>query len=89
MASQYVSSICCLLPSIHAILFSDSVSGFSRIDKKTALQTLEKKNDELTDMRDFGELQSLSWECSSVVATIHRVCYLYQENKENSKINEL
>ena len=40
-------------------------------------------------MRDFGELPSLSLECSSVVATIQLVCSLYQENKATSNINEL
>ena len=52
-------------------------------------QTLEKKTDELTDMRDFGEFPSLSLECISVVVVIQFVCSLYQENKATSNINEL
>ena len=40
-------------------------------------------------MRDFAEFQSLSLECSSVVAAIQFVCSLYQENKATSNINEL
>ena len=57
--------------------------------QKKVFQTLEKKTDESTDMRDFGEFQSLSLECSSVVAAIQFVCSLYQENKATSNINEL
>ena len=40
-------------------------------------------------MHDFGEFQSLSLECSSVVAAAQFVCSLYQENKATSNINEL
>ena len=40
-------------------------------------------------MRDFGEFPSLSLECSSVIAAIQFICYLHQENRAISKINEL
>ena len=55
--------------------------------QKKVFQTLEKKTDESTDMHDFGEFQSLSLECSSVVAAIQFVCSLYQENKATSNTN--
>ena len=89
LASQHGLSICRLLPAIHSITGCDSVSSLSRIGKKKAFQILVKKIDDLKDMSNFGELPSLSLECPSVVAAIQFVCYLYQENKANSNINEL
>ena len=47
----------------------------------------QKKTDDLTDMRDFGEFLSLSLEYTSVVAAIQFVCSLYQENKGTSNNN--
>ena len=78
-----------MLPAIHTISGCDSVSSFSRISKKKPFLILEKKTDELTDMRDFGEFPSLCLESSSVVAAIQFVCYLYQEKKATSNIDEL
>ena len=49
----------------------------------------QKKTDALTDMRDFGDIQSPPLECTSVVAAIQFVCSLYQENKATSNINQL
>ena len=66
-----------------------TLSAVSLESAKKAFPILEKKSDELTDMSDFGEFPSLFLECSSVVAAIQFVCYLYQENKATSNINEL
>ena len=40
-------------------------------------------------MIDFGELASISLESLSVVASIKYVCYLYDDNKSASSVNEL
>ena len=77
-----------MLLAINSISGCDSVSSFLNRQKE-AFQTLEKKTDELADMRDFGEFPSLSLQCTSVVAAIQFVCSLYQENKATSNINEL
>ena len=53
---------------MNEILVCDYVSSFSRIGKKKAFQTLEKKTDELTDMRDLGEFPLLSLGYSSVLS---------------------
>ena len=37
----------------------------------------------------FGEFPSLSLESLSVVTSIQYVCYLYEENKSGSSVNEL
>ena len=89
LASEYGLPICRLLPAIHAITGCDSVSSLSRIGKKKAFQILQNKIDDLIDMSHFGEFPSLSLECSSVVAAIQFVCFLYQENKPHSNINQL
>ena len=77
-------------PAIHAISGCDSVISFSHIGQVTAFQTLKNKIDELTGMIDFGEFPSISLESPSVVTSIqYVVCYLYEENKSGSSVNEL
>ena len=56
---------------------------------KTSFQVLEKETGDLTDMRAFFDFPSDSLECTSTVAAFQFVCYLYQENKAVSNINEL
>ena len=43
----------------------------------------------MTVMIDFGEFPSLSLESLSVITSVHYVCYLYEENKSGSSVNEL
>ena len=71
------------------MLGCDSVSTFSHIEKIERFQTLKNKIDELTDMIDFGEFPSLSLESLAVVTSIHYACYLYEESKSGSSVNEL
>ena len=54
-------------------------------------QILENKenNLELTDMINFGEFLSFSLEIPSVVTSIQHLCYLYDDNKSGSSMNEL
>ena len=40
-------------------------------------------------MTDFGEFLSLSLQSPSVVTSIQYVCYLYEEKKSGSSVNEL
>ena len=40
-------------------------------------------------MLDSGEIPSLSLESLSVVTLMQHVCYLYEENKSDSSVNEL
>ena len=40
-------------------------------------------------MINFDEFPSLSLECPSVAFTIQYECYLYDENKSGSGVNEL
>ena len=47
----------------------------------------KKKNDD--DMIDFVEFPSLSLESPSVVTSVQYICYLYEENKSVSNVNEL
>ena len=49
-------------------------------------KTLKNKLDELTDVIDVG---SLSLESPSIATSIQYVCYLYDENKSSSSVNEL
>ena len=77
---------------MHAISRCDSVNSFSHTGNITTFQTLKNKQnklDELTDMVDFGEYPSLSLESSSVVTSIQYVCYLYDDNKSDSSVDEL
>ena len=55
----------------------------------TTLQTLKSKIDKLTNMIDFVELPSFSLGSPSVVTSIQYVCYLYEENKSVSNVNNL
>ena len=59
--------------------------------KDNNIPTLKNKQNklELTDMIDFGEFPSLSKESPSVVTSIKYVCYLYDDNKSASSVNEL
>ena len=74
---------------MYEILEYDTVSSFSHTGKITTFQTFKKKLDELTDMINFDEFPSLSLECPSIVFTIQYECYLYDENKSGSSVNEL
>ena len=40
-------------------------------------------------MIHFDEFPSLSLESPSVVPAMHYVCYLYEENKSGSSVNQL
>ena len=53
---------------------------FSHVRKIRPFQILKNKINELTDMINFGEFPCCS---------IHCVCYLYEENKSGSSVNEL
>ena len=72
-----------------AISECESVSTFSQIEKIATFQTLKNKIDELTDMIDLGEFPSPSLESLSVVTSMQYTCYLYEENKSGSSVNEL
>ena len=74
---------------MHAISRCDSITSFSHTAKITTFQTLRNKLDELTDMIELGEFPSLSLETPSAVTSIQYVCYLYDENKSGSIVNEL
>ena len=74
---------------MHAISGCDSVSSFSHIGKIITFQTLKNKIEELTDTIDFGEFLSLSLESLSVVTSIQYACYLYEESKSGSSVNNL
>ena len=74
---------------MHVIPGCDSVSSFSDIGKIKTFQRLKNKLEELTDMIYFGEFPSLSLESLSVVTSIQYVCYLHEENKSGSSVNEL
>ena len=43
----------------------------------------------MTDVMDFIEFPSLSLENPYVATSIQYVCYLYEENKSASRVNEL
>ena len=65
---------------------------FSHTGKIATFKTYKNKQNklnELTDMIDFGEFPSLSLESLSVVTSIQYVCYLYDDNKLGSSVNEL
>ena len=89
VASKLGLPICRLLPAMHAISRCDSITSFSHTAKITTFQTLRNKLDELTDMIELGEFPSLSLETPSAVTSIQYVCYLYDENKSGSIVNEL
>ena len=89
LASELGLPICCLLLAVRVISGYDSVSTFSLNEKIAPFETLKNKFDELTDMIDFREFFSLSLESLSVVTSLHYVCYLYEENKSGSSVNEL
>ena len=40
-------------------------------------------------MIDFGEFPSLPLESPSVVTSVQYVCYLYDDNKSGSSVNDL
>ena len=88
-ASELGLLICCLLLALRAISECDSVSTFSHTEKIAIFQTLKNKIDELTDLIDFGEFPSLSFESLFVVTSMQYVSYLYEENKSGSSVNEL
>ena len=76
---------------MHAISRCDSVNSFSHTGNIT-FQTLKNKQnklDKLTHMVNFGEYPSLSLESSSVVTSIQYVCYLHDDNKSDSSVDEL
>ena len=89
LASELGLLICCLLLEMRAISECESVSTFSHIEKIATFQTLKNKIDELTDMIDLGEFPSPSLESLSVVTSMQYTCYLYEENKSGSSVNEL
>ena len=66
-----------------------TLSAVSAELAKESIPDTWKKTDELTDMPDFGEFRSLSFECSSMVAAIQFVCSLYQDDKATLNINKL
>ena len=43
----------------------------------------------MTDVMDFIDFASLSLENPYVATSIQYVCYLYEENKSASRVNEL
>ena len=87
LASELGLTICCLRPAMHVISGYNFVSSFSHIGK--TITCLTSKIDELTDVINFGEFPSLSLENPPVVTSIQYVCYLYEENKSGSSVNEL
>ena len=74
---------------MRAISRCHSASTFLHIEKIATFQTLKNKIDELTDMIHYGGFPSLSLQILSVVASMDYVCYLYEENKSGSSVNEL
>ena len=48
-----------LLPGVHSITGSDSVSSYFRIGKKNAFETLKANSESLNDMR-FGDSTSVN-----------------------------
>ena len=65
--------ICYLFPAMYAISRCDSISSFSQTGNMTTFQTLKNKQNqlELTDMIDFGEFPSFSYESPSVVTQLN------------------
>ena len=63
------------------------ISSFSHTGKIATFQILKNKIDKLTDRIDFGEFPSS--ESPFVVTSIQYVCYLYEEVKSGSSVNEL
>ena len=62
-----------LFPAMYAISRCDSISSFSQTGNMTTFQTLKNKQNqlELTDMIDFGEFPSFSYESPSVVTQLN------------------
>ena len=71
---------------MHAISGCNSVISFSHVEKITKFEAL--KIDETIDVVKFGEFLPVSLENPSVVTSIQYVCYLYEENKSGSSVNE-
>ena len=65
--------ICYLFPAMYAISRCDSISSFSQTGNMTTFQTLKNKQNQLklTDMIDFGEFPSFSFESPSVVTQLN------------------
>ena len=57
---------------------------FFNIGKIITIQILKNKIDELTNVIDFYEFPSLSF-----VTSFQYVCYVYEENKSGSSVNEI
>ena len=83
--------ICYLFPAMYAISRCDSISSFSQTGNMTTFQTL-KKQTEPTQTDRYDRLRWISfillWK-SACCNSIKYVCYLYDDNKSASSVNEL
>ena len=81
--------ICCLLLAMHVQCQDVTPSVLFHIEKIAIFQIIKNKIDEQKDMIGFGEFPSLYLESPSAVTSLHYVCYLHEENKSGSSVNEL
>ena len=77
------------LPAIHSITGCDSVSSFSGIGKKTAINILKDNINDLMDLSEFGDSPELSIDCDVMVTCIKFVRLLYDRKSTQNDLNLL
>ena len=70
-------------------IVNQNIQHFFTYWKYNSIPNVKKQNRQTDDVINFGEFSSLSLESPSVVTSILYVCYLYEEQKAGSNVNEL